>query len=96
MEKWQADETATLEESTGCSSWCTALLWIVPAQVAGNYRLPQGELSLQQEFQMLRGTLRTGGKTLALEGRVRGEEVSFRAGGRQYRGRMNGKTLELR
>ena len=88
MGDWRADRSTAVRKDV--------LLWIVPAQVAGNYRLPQGELSLQQEFQMLSGTLRTGGKTLALEGRVRGEEVSFRAGGRQYRGRMNGKTLELR
>jgi len=96
MEKWQADETATLEEETGCASWCTALLWIVPAKVAGSYHLPQGALELRQEFQMLSGTLRTGGKSLPVEGRVRGEDVSFWAGEREYRGRMKGKTLELR
>jgi len=45
---------------------------------------------------MLAGTLRTGGKTLALKGKVRGDEVSFTAGGREYRGRMNGSQLELR
>jgi hypothetical protein len=45
---------------------------------------------------MLSGTLRTGGKTLALVGKVNGEEVSFKAGGRDYRGRMNGSQLELR
>jgi hypothetical protein len=27
---------------------------------------------------------------------VRGEEVSFQAGGKEYRGRMKGKLLELR
>ena len=32
MEDWQADETATINDS-GCTSWCTALLWIVPAKV---------------------------------------------------------------
>ena len=30
------------------------------------------------------------------DGRVRGDELEFRAGGREYRGRMKGKTLELR
>jgi hypothetical protein len=45
---------------------------------------------------MLSGTLRTGGTTVALEGRVRGEEVSFQAGGKEYRGRMKGQALELR
>ena len=30
MEDWEADETQRLTED--CTSWCTALLWIVPAQ----------------------------------------------------------------
>jgi precorrin-6B methylase 2 len=96
MAEWKADQTATLGEETGCSSWCTALLWIVPARVAGSYALPQGELELKQQFQMLSGTLCTGGKTFALAGRVRGEDVFFAAGGKQYRGRMSGGQLELR
>jgi hypothetical protein len=45
---------------------------------------------------MLSGTLSTEGKTFALEGKVRGEEITFKAGGREYRGKMNGKRLELR
>ena len=95
MGEWQADETATVD--TGCdTSWCTALLWIVPAKTAGAHKLPQGELVLKQEFQVLSGTLTTGGKTFALEGKVRGEDVSFKAGGKEYRGRMNGKSLELK
>lgn len=96
MADWQADETATLGEETGCSSWCTALLWIVPASVAGIYTIPQGELFLKQEFQMLSGTLRIGGVPLPVAGRVRGEEISFNAGGREYRGRVKRGTLELR
>jgi len=96
MGDWAADETITLTADTGCpASWCTALLWIVPARVAGAHRLAQGELVLKQDFQVLSGTLSTAGKTFGLEGRVRGAEISFRAGGRQYRGRMNRATLEL-
>jgi precorrin-6B methylase 2 len=96
MDEWQPDETATLDQDSGCESWCTALLWIVPARVAGNYSLAQGELVLKQEFQKLSGTLRTGEKTFAVQGRVRGEEVEFRAGGRKYHGHMQGTALELR
>src|SRR5215475_10516087 len=33
MDDWKADETASITE--GCTSWCTALLWIVPAKVEG-------------------------------------------------------------
>jgi SAM-dependent methyltransferase len=95
MGEWEPDETATV--SQGCEgSWCTALLWIVPARVGGTHKVAQGELNLKQEFQKLSGTLRTEGNPFPLEGKVHGEEVSFTAGGREYRGRMNGKRLELR
>jgi SAM-dependent methyltransferase len=94
MGEWQADEIATLEK--GCDgSWCTALFWIVPARVAGTHEIPQGELTLKQQFQMLSGTLRTEGKTFALEGKVRGDEVTFTAGGHTYSGKVNGKQLEV-
>ncbi|HEX9397851.1 MAG TPA: class I SAM-dependent methyltransferase [Burkholderiales bacterium] len=97
MDQWQADETFQLDEaSCGGSSWCTALLWIIPARVAGSYQLSQGDLTLKQDFQMLSGTLHTGGKTLALQGRMNGEEISFKAGGREYQGRVSGGHLELR
>lgn len=96
MGDWQADQTATLTSDAGCTvSWCTALLWIVPARVAGTHQLPQGELTLKQQYQNLSGTLRTGGTTYVLQGKVRGEEITFTAGGRTYRGKMNGNRLEL-
>lgn len=97
MGEWSADETATLGDDAGCTtSWCTALLWIVPARVAGTYKIPQGKLTLKQEFQMLSGTLRTDGKTVPVTGKVRGEEVTLSAGSREYRGKLNGRRLELR
>src|SRR5437773_6914190 len=40
MGEWNADETALITDN--CYSWCTALLWIVPAKVAGTWRSPQG------------------------------------------------------
>jgi len=97
MGDWTPDETASVQADAGCdNSWCTALLWIVPARVAGTHKIPQGELTLKQNFQMLTGTLRTEGKTFALEGKVHGDQIAFTAGGREYRGRVNGKRLELR
>ena len=58
--------------------------------------MPQGELVLKQEFQMLTGTLRTEGKTVPLDGNVRGEEITFKAGGKEYRGRLTNGKLELK
>jgi len=97
MGEWQADETAELSSAQGCNnSWCTALLWIVPARVAGTHKLPQGELTLKQSFQMLSGTLRTEGKTFALRGKVHGDQIAFKAGGREYQGKVDGNRVELR
>jgi SAM-dependent methyltransferase len=93
MGDWKADESYTVE--TNCESWCTALLWIVPARVAGTWKTPQGEVNLKQRFQQLSGTLETGGKTYGLEGKVRGDEVTFSAGGHKYRGHFTGGQLQL-
>ena len=96
MGDWQADHSVTLTSDDGCdASWCTAMLWIVPAKVAGTYKSPVGDLQLKQTFQALSGSLTSDGKTFALEGKVIGNNVRFFAGGREYRGTMNGKMLEL-
>lgn len=94
MGDWQPDVKQTIESCDG--SWCTALFWIVPARVAGQYKLPQGELTLKQSFQMLSGTLTNGERTVPIKGRVRGEEIIFTAGGKEYHGRYNGKQVELK
>src|SRR5688572_3548775 len=54
---WTADKTDKLED---CVVWCSAFLYIVPANVAGTWRLPQGELTLTQNFDSVAGTLNTG------------------------------------
>ena len=88
MEGWDADYTETRPD---CSSWCSVLLWIVPAKVDGTWKLPQGELALKQEFQKISGTL---GGTPITEGRLRGEEITFKAGAATYTGRVRGNTIE--
>ena len=94
MGDWKPDQTGSPDNCD--SSWCTALLWIVPARVGGTYKTPQGELTLRQQFQMLSGTLRADGRTVPIEGKVTGTEIRFKAGGKEYRGHMKGKTLELK
>ncbi|HEX2651455.1 MAG TPA: class I SAM-dependent methyltransferase [Burkholderiales bacterium] len=97
MGEWKEDDRVDLSRDAGCNvSWCTALFWIVPAKVAGTWKVPQGEVTLKQEFQMLTGSLRTEGKTYALQGKVTGEEVVFVAGGKRYAGHFKGKSLELK
>ena len=68
---------------------------VVPAKVAGSYKIPAGELVLKQNFQMLSGTLKTDGKTVVVHGKVHGEDVSFTANGQQYHGHLSGKQLIL-
>jgi precorrin-6B methylase 2 len=89
MEDWEADETATVEE--GCESWCNALLWIVPAKVQGSWQTPQGRLQLSQTFQMVTGTM---GTVPITGGRVLGDQLTFSAGKRQYKARVNGDGIE--
>jgi SAM-dependent methyltransferase len=95
MGEWEPDETESVESGKDCYNYCTALLWIVPAKVEGTWKLSQGQLVLQQTFQMISGTLNTGGSSATpAEGKLRGEEISFTAGGARYVGRVNGNTMQ--
>jgi len=89
MEAWQDDNTATIEQ--GCTSWCTAHFWIVPAKVEGTWHLPQGDLTLTQQFQMISGTL---GSTPISNGKLRGNEITFTASDAQYTGQVNGASMQ--
>jgi precorrin-6B methylase 2 len=89
---WQADVTEQLQD--GCESWCTALLHIVPAKVAGRWRVDNGELVLGQEFQMLSGSLAAGGTTTAIaEGRMNGADITFTVAKTTYTGRVDGDRI---
>ena len=88
MEDWEPDETATVNED--CSGWCRALLWIVPAKVEGTWKSPQGDLKLTQSFQMISGTI---GSTQISEGKLRGNDITFTAGGKSYTGKVNGTSM---
>jgi hypothetical protein len=91
MGEWKPDETATLP---GCSSWCTAHLWIVPAKTEGTWKLPQGELTIKQSFQMINGTLKSANATTPVNGKLNGDQISFSAGSASYTGRVNGNAME--
>jgi hypothetical protein len=91
MEQWKPDQTETV---SGCNNWCTAYLWIVPAKVGGTWKLPQGELTVEQTFQMISGTLRSGNVVAPVKGKLIGDQITFTAGEAQYVGRVNGKTME--
>jgi SAM-dependent methyltransferase len=88
MEDWDADETETI--SGDCTSWCTALLWIVPAKVEGTWTMPQGDLKLTQQYQKLSGTL----GTTKIEGKMTGDQITFTAGKTTYTGHVNGTSIQ--
>jgi precorrin-6B methylase 2 len=95
MEDWDADETATVTED--CTSWCTALLWIVPAKVdkdgkPGIWKTAQGNLNLTQEFQKISGDLN--GKPIS-GGHVTGDQISLTVGGTTYTGRVNAAGSQI-
>lgn len=87
MGDWEPDARATAEP---CTSWCTALAWIVPAKVAGSWQLGDQTLTIAQQYQVISGTL---GSTPLTAGRVKGDEITFFAGDRAYTGRVNGTTI---
>ena len=94
MGEWTADETTSVKD--GCASYCTAYLWIVPAKAEGTWKLPQGELTLKQTFQMLSGTLKNGANIQQISnGKLNGDQITFTAGGAQYSGRVNGNAMEV-
>ncbi|HKE83126.1 MAG TPA: class I SAM-dependent methyltransferase [Vicinamibacterales bacterium] len=88
MEDWMPDQTETI--SGDCVSWCTALLWIVPAQVDGTWQLGSNALTLKQNFQMLTGTLGSAKVT----GRLRGDEITLTADNMKYAGKVEGNTMK--
>lgn len=87
MEGWEPDLS---ERITECTSWCTAHLWIVPARVEGAWQMPQGVLTLAQEFQVVSGTL---GSTTLTDAKLRGEEITFTIGDAVYNGRVQGDNI---
>jgi precorrin-6B methylase 2 len=91
MDDWQADETAQVTE--GCTSWCRALLWIIPAKVEGTWAMGQGELKLEQTFQMLKGTLTTGNVVAPVTGKMNGDAIVFTAAGTEYTGSVKDNTM---
>lgn len=93
MGEWREDGSDSLDSE--CINWCTALLWIVPAKVGGTWTLPQGELTLQQSYQFISGTLKNGNQiTPIANGKLKGDQILFNAGGVIYAGKVNGDSMQ--
>ena len=93
MGDWEEDYKVTTEENW--NSWNTAYMWIIPAKVEGVWKLGNAELSLTQAYQMFRGTLSSGGKSLPVtEGRLRGDVVNFTINEDKYTGNVSNGTMK--
>jgi SAM-dependent methyltransferase len=94
MGDWEPDDR-TEAPPANCSSYCKALFWIVPAKVGGTWRSGADELTLEQKYQVVSGTMRSGNIVQPItNGRLRGEEITFTAGDRKFTGRVNGNVIE--
>ena len=85
IEEWTADETLTIADD--CLSWCTVLLYFVPARVDGTWQTPQGALTLKQQYQT---DLRHARDRHYRERPSEGRNVTFTAGGTAYTARLGG------
>ena len=95
IDDWQPDAQVTLAKETDCSSWCEALLWIVPAKVAGTWKMANGSMTLTQKFQMIQGSITTDDGTHAIASTaLRGADIRFIAGGLTYTGKISGNQIE--
>jgi SAM-dependent methyltransferase len=94
MGDWRADQTVSLNGGEVCTSHCTAYFWIVPAKVQGTWKTPQGELTLEQTYQDIKGTLKNGNVIApVMEGKLTGDKIAFTAGGTRYTGTVTDKAI---
>jgi SAM-dependent methyltransferase len=85
--EWPPDDRRTRAD---CTAWCTALLWIVPAQVGGEWQVDGGQrLRLDQHFQKVSGEVfgPVGGSSIQ-GGTLRGAQLSFTIGDASYTARV--------
>ena len=91
MGDWIADETVQLDP---CPGFCTALLWIVPAQIEGDWTDSETTFALRQEFQTVSGTATRNGQELAiLDGHLSGRLLEFHTERSRYQGEVSGNTI---
>jgi len=98
MVGWKPDRTETIrltKPHPGQGEESTLYLWVVPAEVRGNWQSSDLKLRIYQNYQELEveGTL-GGRRALAgAQGSVSGYEVGWEAKGVRFRGRLEGTRL---
>jgi len=88
MGDWMPDEKRVIG-SPACLTWCTAMLWIVPANVQGTWTTPHGLLRIRQSFQKITGTL----GVVPITGSVMADRITFTAASTEFAGRVDGGVI---
>jgi hypothetical protein len=101
MGDWKADDYVRLvadDKFSGAGGDSDVYLWIVPAKIAGAWRVqlpvagkPQTyDLSFEQKYQQVSGTVRVNGRTMMIQGaKLRGDELTF-----SFVADVNGATVK--
>jgi SAM-dependent methyltransferase len=97
MDDWEADQVDSSEGRT-------AYMWIVPAKVAGTWKIDitggtrSYEATFTQQYQKIGGSARAGEKLATFSnGKLRGETITFTVddgGKREFTGRVTGDHME--
>lgn len=84
MGEWTADRTISVDapdKEIGLEKRSTLYLWIVPAQVDGDWCGAHGRLALRQSFQAFEATFTRGSAARTLRGRISGADVQVTGDG---------------
>ena len=100
MGDWKADRTMTVKTNSGMQSY--AYLWIMPADVSGQWRLKteggsakEYTLDVKQKYQEVSGTATSGGEAAPLTNfTVKGNQVAFSLGKGADRTEFTGKVSD--
>lgn len=92
MPEWPPDDRRTRDD---CTAWCTALLWVVPAQVGGTWQIADGpRLVLDQHFQKFTGLLSGPvGSSPVQAGTIAGADITFTIGDATWKARVDGEVM---
>ncbi len=107
MGEWPPDlqlEMAAPGKTVGIGERSKIFYWMVPGNAAGRWRWrlqdanADFELALQQNFQVIEGTLGSGGRSARIESRLAGDDIAFAAevdGARyEFSGRITNHAIE--
>ena len=95
MDDWQADQIDSADGRT-------AYMWIVPAKVAGTWKIDSGSSSYEaqftQQYQNIGGSAKADGKVVQFSnGKLRGDTIAFAIDDgtrRDFSGKVNGNRME--